>query len=103
MKKSKNQYDDPIYTVKINSCVSSSTFAKSLANHIYGSNLDFPNDLTKTVVKEILIDQLFYYGINGQYESGFFESSYENGERYNAIYSEALNWVEKNYPYLKTE
>jgi hypothetical protein len=56
--------------------------------------------MTKTEGKNILYDSLTFYGIQGSFEDGYFEASYERGLAYEYCNKYAKIWVSKNYPYL---
>ena len=56
--------------------------------------------MTKTEGKNILYDSLTFYGIQGSFEDGYFEASYERGLAYEHCNKYAKIWVSKNYPYL---
>lgn len=38
----------------------------------------------------------------GEIEDGYFESSFEEGERWNKIYSDAYEWVKSKYEWLSS-
>ncbi len=56
--------------------------------------------MTKTEGKNILYDSLTFYGIQGSFQDGYFEASYERGLAYEHCNKYAKIWVSKNYPYL---
>lgn len=102
MKLSKLKDGTPMLVFKINSFVKASDYATALTDYFYRNSLDFNKKITRKEAKDILYDALFLNGLQGEYEYGFFEASYELGEIYNKIYSDAFDWVIKNYPYLLT-
>ena len=101
MKESKLKNGTPILVVKVDHFVKAGDFALALTDHFYRKKIDFNENLTKKEAVEILQHNLFFHGLHGEYDAGFFEASTELGEIRNAIYDEAIKWVELNYPYLK--
>jgi hypothetical protein len=79
-----NLFIDPVDEDIINFVVSKNPFTK----------------MTKTEGKNILYDSLTFYGIQGSFQDGYFEASYERGLAYEHCNKYAKIWVSKNYPYL---
>lgn len=77
-------------------------FSKHLSEHYYRNNEDFNAKLTKKEAEKILKRGLFFNGLDGEIEDGYFESSFEEGERWNKIYSDAYEWVKLNYEWLSS-
>lgn len=86
--------------IKIEHYVKLIDFAKALSENFYNKNESFNKALTKTEAMKILKWRLFFHGLEGELESGHFEASGEQGEIWNEIFSDAVDWVAKNYPYL---
>lgn len=89
-----------MFVVRVEHFVKDSDFANALANKYFSANESFNEKLKKKEAEKILKRSLFFYGLQGQFEDGYFESSFEEGERYNEIYSKAINWVKNNYKWL---
>jgi hypothetical protein len=89
-----------MFVVRIEHYITLETFATALAENFYGKNESFPKKLTKKEAEAILKYRLFFEGNNGELEDGYFEASYEEGEIFNAIYSDCLTFVKSKYPWL---
>lgn len=63
---------------------------------------NFDTKLTKKEAEKILKRGLFFNGLDGEIEDGYFESSFEEGERWNKIYSDAYEWVKSKYEWLSS-
>lgn len=92
---------DKMYVVQTLHYVKLGDYATALADYFYNNNEDFDIKLTKQGAEKILKRSLFFYGLDGQYEPGYFEASYELGELYNKAYSDAKNWLIKKYKHFK--
>jgi hypothetical protein len=75
-------------------------FSKHLTEHFYERNENFNEKLSKKEAEKILKRGLFFDGLNGSYEDGHFEASFEDGEKWNKIYSKAYEWVKLKYEWL---
>lgn len=91
---------DKMFVVRVEHFVTKTVFATALTDNYYSKGEDFETGLTKKKAEEILRRALFFNGIYGQYEAGYFEATDEEGERYNEIYEAANEWVIDNHPYL---
>lgn len=100
MRKSKLRDGTPMLVFKINSFVTDRVFAIALTDHFYGKSEEFDFKIGRKEAVKILERRLFFHGIKGEHEDGFFEASFEFGEIYNRTYSNAKKWVLKNYPHL---
>ena len=89
-----------MFVVRVEHFVKLSDFTTHLTDYFYNKNEDFKKKLTKKEAEKILKRGLFFDGLNGSYEQGYFEASFEDGEKYNAIYSQAKEWVKSKYKYL---
>ena len=89
-----------MFVIRIEHFVKDSDFATALTDKFYNEHEPFNNKITKKEAEEILKRSLFFYGLQGQYEDGYFEATYEEGTRYNEIYSDALEWVKSKYHWL---
>lgn len=90
----------PILVIKIEHYVKGNDFARALTDHYFGLSADFNLQLKKAEAFKILKRSLFFTGLKGEYESDYFEASFELGEQRNLIFNEAIKWVENNYPHL---
>ena len=100
MIKGRLQRGDTMFIVRIEHYVTLITFVTALTENYYGKNESFPKKLTKKEAEEILRHRLFFHGNNGELEDGYFEASFEKGEVFNAIYSDAFDFVKSKYPWL---
>lgn len=101
MIKSKLENGTPMLVVKVEHYVKASDFATALTDYYYNKSEPFNKKLKRREAMEILSHRLFFYGLNGEYDAGFFEASYELGEERKLIYEPAKEWVIKNYPHLE--
>jgi hypothetical protein len=100
MKKAQLQNGRKMLVVNTSHYVKAEDFATALADHYYVSRVAFDKAISRSKAKEVLKRGLFFHGLYGQHSNGYFEASFEEGERYNSIYSDALAWVKKNYKWL---
>lgn len=100
MVKGKLKSGDKMFVVRIEHFVKLRDFSKHLTEYFYERNEDFDEKLSKKKAEEILKKGLFFDGLNGSYEDGYFEASFEEGERWNAIYGKTYNWVKSKYEWL---
>lgn len=89
-----------ILSVRTEHNVTHRTFATALADKFYIENEDFPEKLTKKEAEKILRRSLFFYGTQGQFEDGYFETSFEEGQKYNDVYEKAYDFVANKYEWL---
>lgn len=89
-----------MYVVRIEHFVKISDFVKHLAEHYYCRNITFDCKLTKKEAEEILRRGLFFEGLHGSLSDHYFDAAFEEGERWNAIYNHAHEWVKHHYPWL---
>lgn len=99
MRKSTNHGGEPIFVFKIEMPISKQIFAKAIAGHCHEGG-EFNPKWSKKEVLSILKERLTYNGVQGIYTDHWdgaseeFLSDYQNG------YNAAIEWIEKNYPYL---
>ena len=91
---------DKMFVVRIEHFVKLRDFAKHLTEHFYERNEDFNQKLSKKEAEKILKRGLFFEGLNGSYKDGYFESSFEEGQKWGKIYSCAYEWVKLKYEWL---
>lgn len=91
---------EKMFVVRVEHFVKLRDFAKHLTEHFYKNREDFKKNISKKEAENILKRGLFFDGLNGSYEDGYFESSFEESERYNGIYSQAYEWVKSKYEWL---
>jgi len=101
MRKRKNKLGENIYVFQVPITVNCSRFCLALTDHFSREGENFDSSITKKAAKKILINELKWYGQQGEHTDGFFEAAYEIGELRNSIFAECEKWVIKNYPYLK--
>lgn len=89
-----------MFVVRIEHFVKRSDFAKHLAEHYYKESEPFNKKLSKKEAEKILKRGLFFNGLDGEIEHSYFEASFEDGEIYNNIYSDACDWVTAKYEWL---
>ena len=89
-----------MFVVRIEHFVKDSDFATALTDKYYNEHENFPSSLSKKEAEKILKRSLFFFGLQGQYEDGYFEATYEEGTRYNEIYSDALEWFRSKCEWL---
>ena len=92
-----------ILAVRTEHNVSLRTFAVALSNYFYSNSMPFNEKLTKKDGEKILRRSLFHYGTQGEYEDGYFEASFEEGEKYKEISDSAYEWVRKKHPWLNNK
>lgn len=100
MRKIKIRNCKPAFLVTVDIVITKGVFCTALTDYFYVKNQSFPQALSKTEGKNILVNQLQFFGRQGEHQPGFFEASDGLGDIYNAIYEKAESWVSKNYPYL---
>ena len=100
MIKGKLKCGDAMYVVRVEHFVTQRVFATALTENYYSKGESFPENMTKKEAEKILRHRLFFNGINGEIEDGYFESSYEEGEKFNAIYYDVLKFIKLKYPWL---
>lgn len=100
MRKGVLQTGDNMLVLNTKHYVTLRVFTNALAEHFYNRNEDFPEKLTKKEAEKILRRRLFFHGIEGEYEVGYFESSFENGEKFNKIFDSAKTFVRNKYSHL---
>jgi hypothetical protein len=91
---------EKMFVVRVEHFVKLRDFSKHLTEYFYERNEDFDNKISKKKAEEILKKGLFFEGLHGSYEDGYFEASFEEGERWNAIYNMAYDWVKSKYDWL---
>lgn len=101
MIKSQLQNGTPMLVIKVEHYVKCSDFATALTDYYYNKSEPFNKKLKRREAMEILNHRLFFYGLNGEYDAGYFEASFELGEERKLIYKHAKEWVIKNYPHLQ--
>jgi hypothetical protein len=90
----------PYVEIRISILVTKIVFAKALADHYWTNNEPFDIDIGRREAVTILKNQLSLKGREG-IETDHWESAAESFvEVHNAIYEQASEWIEKNYPYL---
>lgn len=90
----------PFIGIKIEHFVTRSVFAKALADHHWRKSEDFPSSMTKKEAMRILKSQLFHLGGEGEYQGHWDGASEEFVRPFTEAYDAALEWINKNYPYL---
>lgn len=91
----------PILVIKVEHYVKCTDFATALTDYYYDKNEPFNKKLKLKEAMEILNNRLFFYGLNGEYDAGIIEASFELFEDRKLIYEPAKEWVIKNYPHLE--
>ncbi|MFA7616931.1 MAG: hypothetical protein WCY16_10165 [Weeksellaceae bacterium] len=89
-----------MYVVRIDHFVTIRVFTKALTEHFYNKNEDFPSKLIRKEAEKILKHRLFFHGINGEYEAGYFEVSFEESEKFKKIWNHAYEFVSSRYTWL---
>lgn len=92
----------PVLFVRTETCIRLSDFKRALAEYFYSYSSDFPNKMTKKRGFQILKERLYYQGKSGEYYTGYFESSLEEGEIFNKLLEKAENWILSKYPHFRT-
>lgn len=91
---------DKMFVVRTEHFVKLRDFAKHLTEYFYERNEDFNEKLSKKEAEKILKRGLFFDGLNGSYEDGYFEASFEEGQRWEKIHTPAYEWVKLKYEWL---
>jgi hypothetical protein len=91
---------EKMFVVRVEHFVKLRDFSKHLTEYFYERNEDFDNKISKKKAEEILKRGLFFEGLHGSYEDGYFEASFEEGQRWNEIYNMAYDWVKSKYEWL---
>lgn len=103
MRKTHNKGGDPCLSIKTDHCVSAKHFAYALAHHCWIEGLSFDPKLSKKEAMGILKDMLYHHGINGETDFTMYEgASAEAVAGFEDNYPLAMEWVQKNYPYLNS-
>ena len=93
---------DAAFRINLPVAVTLTDFSTALGEHKYNLRGDFEFDkLTKQQAKKILFKRLEWHGRDGSYQG--LEYLGEAQDEYNTYFSEAEEWVSKNYPYLTTK
>lgn len=102
MKKTYTAGGDAAFVVNVKPICTLQNFATALAEESYnGASIDFKM-LKKNKAMDILKSRICWHGRMGEYGvSASIGSDYI--EDYNSKYTEAKEWVIKNYPYLTTK
>ena len=100
MERYKLKSGENIFVVRVEHNISLRVFAVALTDTFYNNGEEFPERLTKKEAEKILRRSLFFYGIQGQHPDGYFETSFEESEIYEKIFSKAVLWLEINHKYL---
>lgn len=91
---------DKMFVVRVEHFVKLRDFAKHLSEHYYRNSEPFNEKLSKKEAEKILKRGLFFEGLNGEIEDGYFHASFEESERFNNIYSKSYEWVKSKYEWL---
>ena len=91
---------EKMFVVRIEHFVKAMDFAKHLSEYYYNLNESFNEKLTKKEAEKILKRGLFFDGLHGQIEDGYFDASFEESEKYNNIYKKAYQFVIDEYKWL---
>lgn len=89
-----------VFVIRTEHYVTLATFTKHLTEHFINNNARFDIKLTKKQAEKILKRGLFFYGTEGETRDGFYEASFEGGERWNEVYNDAHEWVKSNYEWF---
>lgn len=103
MREGKLKVGDHMYIVRTEHYVTLRVYCTALTDYYYGLRESFNNKLSKKEAETILRKRLFFYGIQGEYPDGYFHASFEESERYNEIYSKAIEWVKSSYKWLNRQ
>lgn len=102
MRKSELVDSTPVFAIQIKMLVSQGRFSLALLDHVYRhGNEEILTNLKKRKALEILKQELFNYGMQGEYHDGMFEASFEIGQERNRLSEICNNWVQSNYPYFE--
>lgn len=91
---------EKMFVVRVEHFVKLRDFAKHLSEHYYKNSEPFNEKLCKKEAEKILKRGLFFEGLNGEIEDGYFDASFEESERFNNIHSKAYDWVKSKYEWL---
>lgn len=91
----------PFLGIKIEHFVTKTVFAKAIASHCWTYGEDFDPKTSKTDAMNILKKNLFHQGIEGLNIDNWDGASIEFQQPFKDAYESAIEWIEKNYPYLK--
>lgn len=80
--------------------VTKGTFAKALADHHWEERSEFDPNMTKAAGMRLLRHRLEWAGRQGIDTTLWEGASQDFGQPHNDAYAAALEWIEKNYPYL---
>lgn len=94
------QGGENIFVVRVEHNITLRVFVVALTDYFYNNGEDFPEKLSKKEAEKILRKSLFRYGGQGQFEDGYFESSFEESERYTNIMNPTKEWIVSNYEWL---
>jgi len=86
--------------IKVDHYVKGSDLATALTDYYFNKSEPFNKKLKRREALKILRHRLFFYGLNGEYDAGYFEASYELAEERKLIYEPAKDWIVRNYPHL---
>lgn len=101
MKKSKRSDDTPIFVIRTNHFVANHTFAHAVASYCWLHSEVFDPRWSRRKVMSILKEMLFHYGINGVETETWSTASPNFVQPYEDARELCVEWLEKNYPYLK--
>lgn len=100
MRKAKLKNGIPFFGIKIEHFVTKSAFATAIASHCWCTGEEFDPKSSKKKVFEILKKNLFHQGLEGVCRDHWDGASEEFSKPFDMAYSLAIEWIEKNYPYL---
>lgn len=101
MIKSKLKDGTPFFGIKIELFVTKTVFANAIASYCWANREDFDTEMTKTTAMKILKDNLFQQGVGGLNRDQWDGASQEFVAPFEDNYKAAIEWIDKNYPYLK--
>lgn len=100
MRKSKLTDGTPFFGIKVEHFVKKEDFVKHLAEYHYLYGSEFDQKMKRMDAMRILKNGLFFNGIEGEIDETLYEGSFDVLDDYYRAYTEAMIWVERNYPYL---
>lgn len=100
MRKSTNMGGQPIFLFTIEMPVSKFIFAKAIAGYYHESGGKLNPSSTKTDVLNILKKGLMLNGVEGINTEHWDGASMEFVADFQNAYDAAIEWIERNYPYL---
>lgn len=100
MKKGTLQSGENMFVVRVDHFVKLQDFATALAEHFYNKNEEFDKSISKKEAEKILRHRLFFHGLRGEIPEDTFEASFEEGEAFNSVFSDAAKWVKQKYDWL---